>query len=79
MTRRAWAAFVAVSVIWGLPYFFIRIALADLSPVFIAWSRLVLGAAILLPLAWRSVLYAARTRGLRRRGHGGAIRPDLGR
>ena len=54
MTRRAWAAFVAVSVIWGLPYFFIRIALADLSPVFIAWSRLVLGAAILLPLAWRS-------------------------
>jgi drug/metabolite transporter (DMT)-like permease len=53
VSGRAWAAFAALSVIWGIPYFFIKVALADLSPAFLAWGRVSLAAAVLLPLAWR--------------------------
>ena len=54
MTPRAWWLFAASSVIWGVPYLFIRVALdAGVPPGFIAWSRVTLGAALLLPLALR--------------------------
>jgi len=53
MTPRGWALFAAASVIWGVPYLFIKLAVEDLSPGFVAWSRVVLAAAILLPIAWR--------------------------
>jgi drug/metabolite transporter (DMT)-like permease len=54
MTARGWALFAAVSVIWGVPYLFIKIAVDDgLSPGFVAWSRVTLAAFVLLPLAWR--------------------------
>jgi drug/metabolite transporter (DMT)-like permease len=52
VTWRIWLAFSALGLIWGLPYFFIKLALADLSPAVVAWSRVTLGALILLPLAW---------------------------
>ncbi len=52
MTARAWALFAAVSVVWGIPYFFIKVAVdADIPPAFVAWSRVTLGALVLLPLA----------------------------
>jgi drug/metabolite transporter (DMT)-like permease len=55
MSTRAWAAFGAVSALWGLPYLFIKIAVDDgVSPAFLAWVRVVLAAAILLALAWRA-------------------------
>ncbi len=41
-------------MIWGLPYFFIKIALAEVAPACVAWARVTLGAAVLLPLAWKS-------------------------
>ena len=54
MTPRAWLLFGGVSVVWGVPYFFIKVAVDDgVPPAFVAWSRVALGAAILLPLAWR--------------------------
>ena len=52
MSTRAWIAFVALCVIWGIPYFFIKQAVAELSPACIAFGRLALGAALLLPIAW---------------------------
>ena len=66
MSARAWAAFAAVSVLWGIPYLFIKIAVDDgVSPVFLAWVRVVLGAAVLLTLAWRmGVLASVRGRWL---------------
>lgn len=65
MSARAWTAFALVSVLWGIPYLFISIAVEDgISPGFLAWSRVVLGAAILLPLAWRAGALS------RLRGHG---------
>jgi drug/metabolite transporter (DMT)-like permease len=55
MSARGWGLFAAVSVIWGIPYLFIKIAVDDgLTPGFVAWSRVTLAALVLLPLAWRS-------------------------
>ena len=54
MSARAWAAFAAVSFLWGIPYLFIKVAVDDgVSPTFLAWVRVVLGAAVLVALAWR--------------------------
>ena len=52
MTWRAWATFAALCAIWGLPYFFIKLALQDLSPVCVAWGRITLAAIVLVPIAW---------------------------
>jgi drug/metabolite transporter (DMT)-like permease len=55
MTRKAWIAFAAVSVIWGIPYLFIRIAVRHgVPPVALAWGRITLGALVLLVLAWQA-------------------------
>src|SRR3954449_8278402 len=55
--------FATVGVIWGVPYLFIKIAVDELSPSVVAWSRLALAAAVLLPIAWR----LGALRGLRKR------------
>ena len=52
MTWRGWAAFVALGIIWGLPYFFIKIAVQEVSPLILAFTRVLLAALILLPIAW---------------------------
>ncbi len=46
-------AFATVSVLWGVPYFFIKVAVDELHPAFVAWARIALGALVLLPVAWR--------------------------
>ena len=51
MSRRGWALFVALSVIWGVPYLFIKLAVADLSPSAVVFTRTLLAAVLLLPLA----------------------------
>jgi drug/metabolite transporter (DMT)-like permease len=50
---RGWGAFAALGVIWGLPYFFIKLSVQELSPVVVAFGRVALGTLILLPVAWR--------------------------
>jgi drug/metabolite transporter (DMT)-like permease len=60
VTWRAWITFSILCVLWGMPYFFIKLALVDLSPVCVAWGRLALGALVLVPLALhRGVLLPA--------------------
>lgn len=46
-------AFAALGLIWGVPYFLIKIALQELSPLVVAWGRLAVAALILLPVAWQ--------------------------
>jgi drug/metabolite transporter (DMT)-like permease len=60
---RGWLAFVALGFIWGLPYFFIKIALQEVPPLALAFSRLLLAALVLLPIAW----HRGALRGLMRR------------
>ncbi len=52
MAWRGWLAFVALGIIWGLPYFFIKIAIQEVPPLALAFSRLLLAALVLLPIAW---------------------------
>lgn len=60
MTWRIWTTFVVLCVIWGIPYFLIKVALVDLSPAVVAWGRIALGALVLLPIAWhRGMLRSA--------------------
>jgi len=40
-----------MSVIWGIPYLFIRIAVGEVSPAFLVMARTGIAAAILLPVA----------------------------
>jgi drug/metabolite transporter (DMT)-like permease len=55
VSLRGWALFAAMSVAWGVPYLFIKIAVDDgLSPGFVAWSRVALAAVLLLPVALKS-------------------------
>lgn len=49
MSRRGWVLFLAMSVIWGVPYLLIKVAVEDLSPVVVVFGRCVIGAALLLP------------------------------
>jgi drug/metabolite transporter (DMT)-like permease len=44
---------VGLGITWGLPYFFIKIAVREISPFDVAWGRITLAALILLPIAWR--------------------------
>ncbi|HEY6642030.1 DMT family transporter [Povalibacter sp.] len=53
MSWRASVTFAVLCVIWGVPYFLIKLALVDLSPACIAWGRITLAAAILVPIAWK--------------------------
>jgi len=46
-------AFVALGIIWGLPYFFIKIAVREVDPFLVAFCRVFLAASILMPIAWR--------------------------
>jgi drug/metabolite transporter (DMT)-like permease len=63
VSARGWVLFAAVSVIWGMPYLFIKLAVDEMSPSLIAWSRLALAAVVLLPVAWK----LGALRGLRER------------
>ncbi len=51
MTRRGLVLFALMSVIWGIPYLFIRVAVAEISPAFLVLVRTLLATAILLPIA----------------------------
>lgn len=64
MTRKGWILLLALGVIWGVPYLLIRIAVADYHPVFVAFGRAVVGAAILIPLAARRGVLSAGFRNI---------------
>jgi drug/metabolite transporter (DMT)-like permease len=51
MTRRGLVLFALMSVIWGIPYLFIRVAVAEISPALLVLFRTALATAILLPIA----------------------------
>jgi drug/metabolite transporter (DMT)-like permease len=53
MKLRTLLLFAVLCVFWGIPYFFIKLALADLSPFCVAWSRITLAALVLVPVAWQ--------------------------
>jgi drug/metabolite transporter (DMT)-like permease len=51
VTRRALILFGLMSLIWGIPYLFIRVAVEELSPATLVFARTAIGAMVLLPIA----------------------------
>ena len=51
MSRRGLALFVAMCVIWGIPYLLIKVSLEGLGPVDLVFVRFALGAVLLVPIA----------------------------
>ena len=51
MSRRGWALFVALGVIWGLPYLLIKVAVEELPPATLVFLRTAIAAAVLVPWA----------------------------
>lgn len=52
MSRKGWALFIALCVIWGIPYLLIRIAVEELSPPALVFFRTAPAALLLVPLAF---------------------------
>lgn len=50
MTRRGWFLFVTLCVLWGIPYFLIKVAVRELTPASLVFLRTAIGAAVLVPL-----------------------------
>ena len=51
MSSRGWLLFVAMSIIWGIPYLMIKVAVEEVSVPVLVLARTAVGAAVLLPLA----------------------------
>ena len=51
MTRKGWLLFAAISVFWGIPYLFIKIAVRELDPTVVVFARVGVAAIVLLPIA----------------------------
>lgn len=63
MSRRAWALFLLVSAVWGIPYLLIRVAVVEMSPIVLVFFRVALAAIVLVPIAFATGAF----RGLRPR------------
>jgi drug/metabolite transporter (DMT)-like permease len=50
VTRRGWLLFVALCVIWGIPYLLIKVAVREISPASLVFLRTAIGALVLLPV-----------------------------
>ncbi len=51
MSKRGWLLFVAMGVIWGVPYLLIKVAVDELSPATLVFFRTAVAGLLLLPLA----------------------------
>jgi drug/metabolite transporter (DMT)-like permease len=63
VSRKGWLLFIALCVIWGIPYLLIRVAVRELPPPALVFLRTAPAALLLMPLAL----------------HRGALRPLLAR
>ncbi|MFL6130549.1 MAG: DMT family transporter [Mycobacteriales bacterium] len=51
VSRRGWTLFVAMAVIWGIPYLLIKVAVDEIAPATMVLGRTALATALLLPVA----------------------------
>jgi drug/metabolite transporter (DMT)-like permease len=52
LSRRGILLFAAMCVIWGVPYLMIRVAVRELAPVTLVFGRTMIGALLLVPVAF---------------------------
>ena len=78
MTRRGLVLFALMSVIWGIPYLFIRIAVAEIPPATLVFVRTAYRGGDLLPIALlRSTCGRSPALALARRVRGGRDRATV--
>ena len=65
MTRRHLGLFVLVGFLWGVPYLFMRVAVREWEPSVVVFGRVVIGAAILFPIAIRRGVVKETLRGFK--------------
>lgn len=53
MSRRGWVLFALISVVWGIPYMLIKVAVEGVSSPVLVFARTAIGAVLLLPLVLR--------------------------
>ncbi|MDT5072636.1 MAG: hypothetical protein QOH82_1956 [Mycobacterium sp.] len=58
MSPRGWLLFAAMSVIWGIPYVLIKVAVEGVSAPVLVFARTAIGAAVLVPLALSRAAWA---------------------
>jgi drug/metabolite transporter (DMT)-like permease len=51
VSRRGWVLFVAMAVIWGIPYLLIKVAVDEIAPATLVLARTALATVLLLPVA----------------------------
>jgi drug/metabolite transporter (DMT)-like permease len=63
MSKRGWILFIALGLVWGMPYLLIRIAVLEVDPLVVAFVRTLMGSLLLLPIAlYRKALAPAFAR-----------------
>ncbi|WP_051366397.1 DMT family transporter [Hamadaea tsunoensis] len=62
MSRKGWVLFVALGVIWGVPYLFIKVAVGGVTPASLVFFRCAVAVLLLMPIA----VYNGGLRGLHR-------------
>jgi drug/metabolite transporter (DMT)-like permease len=53
MTRKHLGQFILVGFLWGVPYLFMRVAVREWPPALVVFGRVLIGSAILFPIAIR--------------------------
>ncbi|GAA0270159.1 DMT family transporter [Cryptosporangium japonicum] len=54
MSRRGWLLFVVMSVVWGIPYLLIKVAVEDVPVPVVVFARTAMGGLLLAPFALRN-------------------------
>ena len=65
MSRRALFHFAVSGLFWGIPYLLMKVAVRDIEPAVIVCGRVLIGAAILIPIAMRQKVLMDAIRGWR--------------
>ena len=53
MSKAGWGRFLLLGLLWGIPYLFLKVAVEEISPSVIVFSRVLIGGLICLPIALR--------------------------
>jgi drug/metabolite transporter (DMT)-like permease len=48
MSRKGWLLFIAISIFWGIPYLFIKIAVSEPDPAIVVFARIGIAAVVLI-------------------------------
>jgi len=65
MTRKHLSQFILIGFLWGVPYLFMRVAVREWDPSVVVFGRVVIGAAILFPIAIRRGVVKVTLRGIK--------------